>query len=150
MPPIPPCGRIEPDNTVTVRLSWKPSPDAVSQEIEVWLEGLEVGIPIFVESLAPNTSEIELANLSPGTDYIWWIKSQFIDNTQVKSEVASFTTPDIPPPPPPPPEEEKERLPAILLIAGIGAVGFAIWNMQRRGVFGGMPESRMPERAAVS
>lgn len=121
-PIVPECGIIQPDGTVKVTLNWRPSPEAVSQDLGVWPLGVsdDIDNAVFGVSFASGTSSIEVGGLEQGKIYFWSI----VTNSDIPSEFSWFRTKASGGQPLPP--VEGAGIPVWLLLAAGGIVVFLI------------------------
>ena len=87
------CGTVQPNGTVSVKLTWTPAPGAVSETVRlcVYAPGGCLDYPNVVPGVV-------LTGLAQGIPYAWSVISSFADGATVESEQASFTTPSGPAP----------------------------------------------------
>ena len=125
-PTVPECGVVQPDGTVTVRLTWTPGPTAQSQDLYGWPLGAEdtPEASIFGASFIPTVNSFEVTGLTQGQVYFWKV----ITDGDLPSEISWFKAKTSGPPPPP----TGGGIPMILILAAGGGL-LLLLLMQKQG-----------------
>lgn len=84
--PVPICGTIQPNNKVSVKLTWKPAPGAVSEAIKLCVYG--AGCVTYNATGGAHT----ITDLPQGVTWGWSVVSTFSDGSTVESVQSAFTT----------------------------------------------------------
>ena len=118
-PTVPECGAVQPDGTVTVRLTWTPGPTAQSQDLYGWPLGAEdtPGASIFGASFIPTANSFEVRGLTQGQVYFWKV----ITDGELPSEISWFKAKTSGPTPGPTPQPSG-GIPMILILAAGGLI----------------------------